>query len=153
MEKKTLDLHIFKSMKVQTIQKYITHKIWLGIQKKCELKEKYQNGEFENDSKFFTAINIQNGIIMGLKELGTELGMEQKLNAEIKALEYRKIWDEANKTEKTDFAASWFKEKKTDDKLIQHKKDLTQTKKKIKALKQIIEKDSLERVKIEPITL
>jgi ABC-type Fe3+-citrate transport system substrate-binding protein len=79
--------------------------------------------------------------------------MEQKLNAEIKALEYRKIWDEANKTEKTDFAASWFKEKKTDDKLTQHKKDLTQTKKKIKALKQIIEKDSLERVKIEPITL
>jgi hypothetical protein len=87
------------------------------------------------------------------QKLGTELGMEQKLNAEIKALEYRKIWDEANKTEKTDFAASWFKEKKTDDKLTQHKKDLTQTKKKIKALKQIIEKDSLERVKIEPITL
>jgi hypothetical protein len=87
------------------------------------------------------------------QKLGTELGMEQKLNAEIKALEYRKIWDEANKTEKTDFAASWFKEKKTDDKLIQHKKDLTQTKKKIKALKQIIEKDSLERVKVEPITL
>jgi len=87
------------------------------------------------------------------QKLGTELGMEQKLNAEIKALEYRKIWDEANKTEKTDFAASWFKEKKTDDKLIQHKKDITQTKKKIKALKQIIEKDSLERVKIEPITL
>jgi hypothetical protein len=87
------------------------------------------------------------------QKLGTELGMEQKLNAEIKALEYRKIWDEANKTEKTDFAASWFKEKKTDDKLIQHKKDLTQTKKKIKALKQIIEKDSLERIKIEPITL
>jgi hypothetical protein len=77
MEKKTLDLHIFKSMKVQTIQKYITHKIWLSIQKKCELKEKYQNGEFETDSKFFTQINIQNGIIMGLKELGTELGRVQ----------------------------------------------------------------------------
>ncbi len=87
------------------------------------------------------------------QKLGTELGMEQKLNAEIKALEYRKIWDEANKTEKTDFATSWFKEKKTDDKLIKHKNDLTQTKKKIKALKQIIEKDSLERIKIEPITL
>ena len=77
MEKKTLDLHIFKSMKVSTIQKYITHKIWLSIQKKCELKEMYQNGEFETDSKFFTQINIQNGIIMGLKELGTELGRVQ----------------------------------------------------------------------------
>jgi hypothetical protein len=87
------------------------------------------------------------------QKLGTELGMEQKLNAEIKALEYRKMWDEANKTEKTDFAANWFKEKKTDDKLTKHKKDLITTKKKIKVLKQIIEKDSLEHIKIEPISL
>jgi hypothetical protein len=87
------------------------------------------------------------------QKLGTELGMEQKLNAEIKALEYRKMWDDANKTEKTDFASSWLKNKKTDDKLTQHKKDLITTKKKIKVLKQIIEKDSLEHVKIEPIVL
>jgi hypothetical protein len=77
LETKTLELHTFKGMKITTLQKYIKHKIWLGIQKKCELKEKYQNGEFENDSKFFTQINIQNGIIMGLKELGTELGRVQ----------------------------------------------------------------------------
>jgi len=77
MENKTLELHTFKGMKITTLQKYIKHKIWLGIQKKCELKEKYQNGEFETDSKFFTQINIQNGIIMGLKDLGTELGRVQ----------------------------------------------------------------------------
>jgi hypothetical protein len=77
LETKKLELYTFKAMKIQSIQKYIKHKIWLGIQKKCELKEQYQNGEFENDSKFFTAINIQNGIIKGLKELGTELGRVQ----------------------------------------------------------------------------
>jgi hypothetical protein len=87
------------------------------------------------------------------QKLGAELGMEQKLNAEIKALEYRKMWDDVNKTEKTDFASNWLQEKKTSDKLDKHKKDLITTKKKIKVLKQIIEKDSLERVKIEPITL
>ena len=87
------------------------------------------------------------------QKLSNEIMMEQKLNAEIKALEYRKIWDDANKTEKTDFVASWFKEKKIDDKLIKHKKDRTQTIRRKLALIQIIEKDSLERVKIEPITL
>ena len=87
------------------------------------------------------------------QKLSNEMIMEQKLQSEIKALEYRKMWDDVNKTEKTDFASSWLKEKKTDDKLSQHKKDLTQTKKKIKVLKQIIEKDSLEHVKIEPMTL
>jgi chromosome segregation ATPase len=60
LENKTLELHTFKGMKITTLQKYIKHKIWLGIQKKCELKEKYQNG-----------------VIMGLKELGTELGRVQ----------------------------------------------------------------------------
>ena len=74
MENKTLELHTFKGLRVHAVQKYIKHKIWLAIQKKCELKEKHQNGEFDSDSKFYTAINIQNGIIMGLKELGTELG-------------------------------------------------------------------------------
>lgn len=74
---KQLELHTFKGMKVSTLQKYIKHKIWLGIQKKCELKERYQNGEFETDSKFFTLINIQNGELKALKELGTELGRVQ----------------------------------------------------------------------------
>lgn len=87
------------------------------------------------------------------QKLSNEMIMEQKLQAEIKALEYRKLWDDVNKTEKTDFASNWLKDKKTDDKLAKHKKDLLQTKKKIKVLKQIIEKDSLEHVKIEPIIL
>jgi hypothetical protein len=77
MENKTLELHTFKGLRVHAVQKYIKHKIWLAIQKKCELKEKHQNGEFDSDSKFYTAINIQNGIIMGLKELGNELGRVQ----------------------------------------------------------------------------
>jgi hypothetical protein len=77
MENKTLELHTFKGMKITTLQKYIKHKVWLGIQKKCELKEKYQNGEFETDSKFYTQINIQNGIISGLRELHNELGRVQ----------------------------------------------------------------------------
>ena len=87
------------------------------------------------------------------QKLGSELGMEQKLQTEIKALEYRKMWDDVNKTESTDFASSWLKDKKTGDKLDKHKKDLITTKKKIKVLKQIIEKDSLERIKIEPMVL
>ena len=74
---KQLELHTFKGMKVSTLQKYIKHKIWLGIQKKCELKEMYENGEFESDSKFYTQINIQNGVLKALKELGTELGRVQ----------------------------------------------------------------------------
>lgn len=87
------------------------------------------------------------------QKLSNEMIMEQKLQSEIKALEYRKMWDDVNKTEKTDFASSWLKDKKTGDKLDKHKKDLITTKKKIKVLKQIIEKDSLEHVKIEPMTL
>jgi hypothetical protein len=74
MENKKLELHTFKGLKVHAVQKYIKHKIWLAIQKKCELKEQYENGEFDSDSKFYTQMNIQNGVIKGLKELGTELG-------------------------------------------------------------------------------
>ena len=77
MENKTLELHTFKGMKITTLQKYIKHKIWLGIQKKCEIKERYQNGEFETDSKYYTQINIQNGVLKGLKEIHTELGRVQ----------------------------------------------------------------------------
>jgi NDP-sugar pyrophosphorylase family protein len=87
------------------------------------------------------------------QKLSNEMIMEQKLQSEIKALEYRKMWDDVNKTEKTDFASNWLQEKKTGDKLDKHKKDLITTKKKIKVLKQIITKDSLEHIKIEPITL
>ena len=87
------------------------------------------------------------------QKLSNEIVMEHKLQSEIKALEYRKMWDDVNKTEKTDFASNWLQEKKTDDKLTKHKKDLITTKKKIKVLKQIIEKDSLEHIKVESIVL
>jgi NDP-sugar pyrophosphorylase family protein len=87
------------------------------------------------------------------QKLSNEIVMEHKLQSEIKALEYRKMWDDVNKTEKTDFASNWLQEKKTDDKLTKHKKDLITTKKKITVLKQIIEKDSLEHIKVEPIVL
>ena len=87
------------------------------------------------------------------QKLSNEIVMEHKLQSEIKALEYRKMWDDVNKTEKTDFASNWLQEKKTDDKLAKHKKDLITTKKKIKVLKQIIEKDSLEHIKVESIVL
>ena len=87
------------------------------------------------------------------QKLNDEVMMEQKLQSEIESLEYRKMWDDVNKTENTDFASSWWKEKKIDDKLAKNKKYLITTKKKIKVLEQIIEKDSLKHVKIEPIVL
>ena len=37
------------------------------------------------------------------QKLSNEIVMEHKLQSEIKALEYRKMWDDVNKTEKTDF--------------------------------------------------
>lgn len=95
MEKKTLELHTFKGMKITTLQKYIKHKIWLGIQKKCELKEKYQNGEFETDSKYYTQINIQNGVLKGLKELHTELGRVQS-GLEVRYEQPNKVYEKPN---------------------------------------------------------
>jgi len=95
METKTLELHTFKGMKITTLQKYITHKIWLSIQTKCELKEKYQNGEFETDSKFYTQINIQNGVLKGLKELHTELGRVQS-GLEVRYEQPTKVYEKPN---------------------------------------------------------
>jgi len=95
METKTLELHTFKGMKITTLQKYITHKIWLSIQKKCELKEQYQNGEFETDSKFYTQINIQNGVLKGLKELHTELGRVQS-GLEVRYEQPTKVYEKPN---------------------------------------------------------
>ena len=95
MENKSLELHTFKGMKISTLQKYIKHKIWLGIQKKCELKEMYENGEFETDSKFYTQINIQNGVLKALKELGSELGRVQN-GLEVKYEQPTKIYQKPN---------------------------------------------------------
>jgi hypothetical protein len=63
-----------KVLKIQSMHAYIKHQIWLAIHKKCEIREKFENGEYETDSKYWSAVNIQNGIILGLKKLGTDLG-------------------------------------------------------------------------------
>lgn len=80
------------------------------------------------------------------QKLSAEMMIEQKLKSEIKSLEYKKMWEDVNTTEKTDFASKWLKDKKSEDKLTKAKTDLSLTKKKIKVLKQIIEKDSLDRL-------
>lgn len=85
-------------------------------------------------------------ILFYRQKLGEELMMEQKLKSEIKSLEYKKMWEDVNADSKTDFASKWLKDKKSEDKLTRAKTDLTLTKKKIKVLKQIIEKDSLDRL-------
>jgi hypothetical protein len=87
------------------------------------------------------------------QKLSNEMVLEQKLKEEIKALEYRKLWDDVNQKENTDFAVRWFKDKKSEDKLGTSKKDLINTRKKIKVLKNILEKDSLDRVPSQIQTL
>ena len=86
------------------------------------------------------------------EKLSTEMMTEQRLQIEIKSLEYKKMWDDVDK-EGMDFAAKWLKDKKTGEKLEKTKKELAVTKKKIKVLKQIIQKDSLDRLppKIETL--
>ncbi len=80
------------------------------------------------------------------EKLSTEMVTEQRLQSEIKSLEYKKMWEDVNEPENRDFAAKWLKDKKASDKLEKTKKELTLTKKKIKVLKQIIQKDSLDRL-------
>jgi hypothetical protein len=80
------------------------------------------------------------------QKLSNELMLEYKLKAEIKALEYKQMWEDVNADSKTDFASKWLKDKKSEDKLAKAKLDLTSTKKKIKVLKLIIEKDSLDKL-------
>jgi hypothetical protein len=87
------------------------------------------------------------------QKLSNELILEHKLKSEIKALEYKKMWEDVNADNKTDFASKWLKDKKSEDKLTKAKSDLTLTKKKIKVLKLIIEKDSLDRLPPQVQTL
>ncbi len=89
-------------------------------------------------------------IMMYKQKLQSELITERNIQTEIKSLEYKKIWEDANEE---DFASRWVKGEKASDKITKLKSQQVKTHKKIKALKQIIEKDSLERIKIEPIVL
>lgn len=88
-------------------------------------------------------------IMVYRQKLNNEIVLEQKLKTEIKTLEYKKMWEEVNETEKTDFATKWLKDKKSEDKLEITKKNLTFTRKKIKVLRMIIEKDSIDRLPIK----
>ena len=89
-------------------------------------------------------------ILMYKQKLQSEIKTDHNIQTEIKSLEYKKIWEEANDE---DFASRWLKGEKASDKINKLKTQQAKTRKKIKALKQIIEKDSLERIKIEPIVL
>jgi hypothetical protein len=75
MKTKSLKATTIKVVKIQSIQSYIKHQIWLGIQRKCELKESFDLGMYEGTpSKYFSEINILNGKISAYKEIGTTLG-------------------------------------------------------------------------------
>ncbi len=89
-------------------------------------------------------------IMMYKQKLQSEIITDHNIQVEIKSLEYKKIWEDANEE---DFASRWVKGERASDKINKLKTQQAKTRKKIKALKQIIEKDSLERIKIEPIVL
>lgn len=92
-------------------------------------------------------------ILIYKQKLAQELTTEKQISVELKQLEYKRIWEEANETEKTDFVNKYFKEKKANDKIIDLKKKQTLNKKRIKALKLIIEKDSLDKLPIQSVNL
>jgi len=89
-------------------------------------------------------------IMVYKQKLQAEIVTSHNIQNEIKALEYKQIWEEASDD---DPASRWLKGEKASDKITKLKSQQVKTRKKIKALKQIIEKDSLERIKIEPISL
>jgi len=89
-------------------------------------------------------------IMMYKQKLQSEIITDHNIQTEIKSLEYKKIWEDANDE---DYVSRWLKGEKASDKINKLKSQQAKTRKKIKALKQIIEKDSLERIKIEPISL
>lgn len=92
-------------------------------------------------------------VLIYKQKLAQELTTEQQITSELKQLEYKRIWEEANTTEKTDFIKNYFKEKKASDKIADLKKKQTLNKKRIKALRLIIEKDSLDKLPAQITTL
>ena len=71
---KEFKMAMIKNLKPSQLQAYIKHQIWLCIQTKEQLKESFQNGEFDNPGKFYQAVNYQNGKIASLSELYTDIG-------------------------------------------------------------------------------
>jgi hypothetical protein len=89
-------------------------------------------------------------IMMYKQKLQSEIVIDYNIQTEIKSLEYKKIWEDANDE---DPSSRWLKGEKASDKITKLKSQQAKTRKKIKALKQIIEKDSLERIPIDKISL
>ena len=89
-------------------------------------------------------------IMLYKQKLQAEIITNHNIQTEIKALEYKKIWEDANDE---DPASRWLKGKKAGDKITKLKDQQSKTRKKIKALQQIIEKDSLERTNPLTVTL
>lgn len=93
------------------------------------------------------------GIDFYKQKLQQEIIHEQKIQEDLKQLEYKRIWTEAVAEEKKDFVAKWFKKNKANEQVQKSKDELEITRKKIAALKQIIEKDSLSRISSKTFTL
>ena len=89
-------------------------------------------------------------ILFYKQKLKSEITQDKKIQAELKQLEFKKMWEDVNTS---DFADRWLKGKKASDKIQKLKSQQEQSRNRIRVLKQIIEKDSLERIKIEPISL
>ena len=70
---KTLKVVYKKQFPIPSLRNYIKHKIWLSIQKKMELRERWENGEFEKDGMYWRKVNIHNGVIGGLQGLLNDL--------------------------------------------------------------------------------
>jgi hypothetical protein len=106
MKTKSLKATTIKVVKIQSIQSYIKHQIWLGIQRKCELNENFNLGLYKGTpSKYFSEINTLNGKISAYKEIGTTLGrvysgieeeyeIPTKVYAKAKPLEINELGEE-----------------------------------------------------------
>ncbi len=79
-------------------------------------------------------------------ELKTQSVNERNLKEEIKLLEFKKMYDDVDK-KNMDFVKKWDKiDTKTDKILTDKKSELKDTQDKMKILKKIIQKDSLDRL-------
>lgn len=88
-----------------------------------------------------------------IHELRTQSMNEKKLKEEIKLLEFKKMYDDVDK-KNMDFVKKWDKiDTKTDKALSDKKNKLKDTKEKIKILKQVIQKDSIDRLPLKIETL
>ena len=77
------------------------------------------------------------------QKLSTEISNEQKYLSELKTVDYQKMWTEVSVDDK---AKKTVESSKLHEREIMAKGRLKETRQKIKVLKSIIEKDSLDRI-------